>query len=107
MQLALVYQAKGQRQPALQALVRAMELAEPEGYVQIFVDEGEALAGLIRDVPLEYAGRLLAAFPRAKAGVTDAHPRAPALFGDLSPREVEVLRLVADGLSNKEIARQL
>jgi LuxR family maltose regulon positive regulatory protein len=109
-QLALVYQARGQRQPALQALTRAMELAEPEGYVQLFVDEGEALAGLIRDVPLEYAGRLLAALPGAKAGldgVMDARRRAPAPFGDLSPREIEVLRLVADGLSNKEIARQL
>jgi len=56
-------------------------------------------------VPLEYAGRLLAAFPGAKAG--PAGVASPAPFGDLSPREVEVLRLVADGLSNKEIARQL
>jgi LuxR family maltose regulon positive regulatory protein len=109
-QLALVYRARGQRQPALQALTRAMELAEPEGYVQLFVDEGEALAGLIRDVPLDYARRLLAAFPGAKAGpvgVTGVRQRAPALFDDLSPREVEVLRLVAEGLSNKEIALQL
>jgi LuxR family maltose regulon positive regulatory protein len=103
-QLALVYQARGQRQPALQVLAGAMELAEPEGYVQLFVDEGEALAGLLRDVPLDYAGRLLAAFPGAEAGPARA---TDAPFGDLSRREVEVLCLVAVGLSNKEIARQL
>jgi LuxR family maltose regulon positive regulatory protein len=95
---------------ALVPLERALKLAEPEGYVRTFVDEGEPMARLLYDaaahgIAPEYAGRLLSAFP----DVGPAQPKLPAsdLIEPLTARELEVLRLIADGHSNQEIAAEL
>jgi LuxR family maltose regulon positive regulatory protein len=110
---------------ALAALERALTLAEPEGYVQIFVDEGPPMLRLLeaqsakrkaQNDPLQpYRDRLLAAFQRqqgADAGSVQPVLRSNAptlqrLQEPLSPRELEVLRLVAQGLSNREIGERL
>lgn len=106
--IALAAQALGQSEKALSALGRALALAEPEGYVRIFVDEGRAVSGLLyeaasRGIKPEYAGRLLAAFPTA----VPPAPKQAGLVEPLSERELEVLRLIAEGLSNEEAAQRL
>ncbi len=106
--IALAAQALGQSEKVLSALGRALALAEPEGYVRIFVDEGRAVARLLyeaasRGIKPEYTGRLLAAFPTAGPPA----PKQAGLVEPLSERELEVLRLIAEGLSNEEAAQRL
>jgi LuxR family maltose regulon positive regulatory protein len=108
---ALAFQAKGNIARALAALEQAVSLAEPGGYVRIFADEGLPLARLIyeavaRGISPEYTGRLLAAFPALESAPT-SHQLSEEMVEPLSERELEVLRLVAEGLSNREIAQQL
>jgi LuxR family maltose regulon positive regulatory protein len=106
---ALARRIQGDADRALSALARALALAEPEGYVRTFVDEGEALArllhrALMRGIAPGYVGRLLAASGEsAQSGATVAQ----ALVEGLTERETEELRLIAAGLSNREIAREL
>lgn len=98
--------------PALTALAATLELAEPEGYVRIFVDEGQPMAELLyqaatRGIFPEYCGRLLASFPESKAVKNDTQAKAGELIEPLSEREVEVLQLISEGLSNSETAQRL
>jgi LuxR family maltose regulon positive regulatory protein len=109
---ALALQAQGQAEPALAALGRALCLAEPEGYVHTFVDGGEPIGALLRraaarGVEVDYVRTLLDALEceaRASEASATAHP---ALVEPLTERELEVLRLLAVGLPNKEIAGTL
>jgi LuxR family maltose regulon positive regulatory protein len=107
---ALASQKRGDLDAALAALERALTLAEPEGYVRVFVDEGPAMASLLRTAAKQgianrYVGRLLAAL-----GGTEEKPPTPdqeGLVEPLSDRELDVLRLLGSDLGGPEIAREL
>jgi LuxR family maltose regulon positive regulatory protein len=114
---ALAYEMQGDRSLALASLARALALAEAEGAIRLFVDQGPPMARLLaqaaaRGIAPDTTARLLAAFaadaPQPAGG---AHPRASApaqpLIEPLSERELEVLRLIAEGLSNQAIGAQL
>jgi LuxR family maltose regulon positive regulatory protein len=112
---ALAHEAQGNIPPALLSLERALTLAAPEGYIRLFVDEGEAMRLLIekqsrnRDHPLSgYVDKLLAAFTQPVAVPKPAliHQK-PDMIEPLSERELEVLKLLRSELSGPEIAREL
>ena len=103
-------QVWGDTDQALDTLSRALALAQPEGYVRMFVDEGAPMARLLyeaasRGITPEYAGRLLAAFPDVDA--VQPKPSPTEMVEPLSARELEVLGLIAEGHSNQEIAAKL
>ncbi len=119
---ALALDAQGYHQDALIALERAVVLAEPEGYIRIFIDEGEPMLTLLSKLfatghsARDYLQTLLAAAdhrdlghavpPMPASAQTYLKPMQP-LLDPLSERELEVLSLMADGASNTEIAEQL
>lgn len=105
---ALAFRAVGDTEAALTSLAESLALAEPEGYVRLFTSEGEPMrellrAAVARGVSTAYATRLLAALgdavPPAEGGVALPEP--------LTAREVEILRLIAAGMRNQEIADAL
>jgi LuxR family maltose regulon positive regulatory protein len=112
---ALVWQAEGDTGRAMTLLARALTLAEPEGFVRTFVDEGPSMARLLyeaatRGITPDYARRLLAAFPVAEpAQAEPLKTQAPESdsIEPLSERELEVLQLLAEGLTNQELASRL
>ena len=114
---ALADEVQGDIPSALVPLERALTLAEPEGYVRIFVDEGRPMAQLLSEAAAQgimpdYTGRLLAAFEAEEHESEDElhlppSLPAPSLTEPLSQRELEVLRLIAQGLSNREIGERL
>jgi LuxR family maltose regulon positive regulatory protein len=99
---------------ALPFLAEALTMAEPEGLVRTFIDEGAPLAALLQraaeqGIACPYAQRLLAAWEAdvlRKTGENAPSPPQP-LIEPLSQRELEVLRLAAEGLTNLEIAQTL
>ncbi len=106
---ALAYRAQGNVPKALSTLEQVLSLAEPEGYVRTFLDEGQPMAELLRqalskNIAPNYVARLLAAFDQEPEAITLA---MHALVEPLSDRELEVLRLIVAGLSNPEIAEEL
>jgi LuxR family maltose regulon positive regulatory protein len=109
---SLAFQALGDIDQALYCLGHALSLAEPEGFVRVFADKGEPMARLLyqaaeRRIAPEYAGRLLAAFPAVEPAPTALSRPSPEMIEPLSEREREVLLLIAEGLSNREIAQRL
>jgi LuxR family maltose regulon positive regulatory protein len=112
---SLAYQAKGDKDRAMTALENALTLAEPGRFIRTFVDEGPSMAQLLleavaRDIMPEYAQRLLAAFPASEPAQADAvsdHTPETELIEPLSEREVEVLHLIAERLTNQEVASRL
>ncbi|HRF50499.1 MAG TPA: LuxR C-terminal-related transcriptional regulator [Anaerolineales bacterium] len=110
---ALAYEAQNNLPGALKPLSLALSLAEPEGYVRVFVDEGPPMARLLYEAlaagsSSAYTQRLLEAFPglkrRLPADANEVH--GPGLE-PLSDRERDVLRLLAEGLSNQDIGDRL
>lgn len=107
---SLAQHALGNSRGALDAVREALALAEPEGYLRIFLDEGPRLRDLLRSATTRglagpYTPRVLLAFdaPRpAPAAVSNGEAVQP-----LTSREIEILRLIASGLRNQEIADTL
>jgi LuxR family maltose regulon positive regulatory protein len=121
--------AQKEETEALAALEHALTLAEPEGYIRTFVDEGEPMMQVIGNWRLvtgrsknltevqtrlmAYAEKLLEAFPNhaPQLPITIEQAHSPALqsslIDPLSARELEVLHLIAEGLSNLAIAQKL
>jgi LuxR family maltose regulon positive regulatory protein len=111
---ALALRAKGDADGALQHLGDALALAQPGGFIRVFVDEGLRMADLLSEAATKgimpgYVAKLLAAFEAEHQGGAAARDRGSSrdLLEPLSRRELEVLRLVAQGLSNQEISERL
>ncbi len=109
---ALAYQASGDNASAVISLIRALRLAEPEGYLRIFVREGEALTNLLQNIESKYGQRILAAFSAGQVSSYSGQDQANVherggLVDPLSERELEVLHLIAEGLKNQAIADKL
>ena len=113
--LAVICFAKGETDQALIHLENALTMARPEGYIRIFLDEGPPMARLLyealsREIAPDYIQRLLAAFPDDKSEQmhsTQTQSHESEWIEPLSERELEVLHLIAEGLSRQEIAAKL
>ncbi len=111
---AIALNRHGERAKAVQLLSDTLVLAEPGSFIRIFVDEGLPMAQLLSEAAAygimpDYIGRLLAAF-EAEAEISEGQfysPSTQPLIEPLSERELEVLQLIALGLSNQEISERL
>jgi LuxR family maltose regulon positive regulatory protein len=111
---SIAYHAQGDLPAALLPLQHALALAEPEGYVRMFLDEGPSMMQLLREASAreimpDYADKLLAAFEaeKRKSEAKPDLPPAQPLIESLSQREIKILQLIAQGLSNREIGERL
>jgi len=108
---AVAYYHQGKMETAVSHLTNALELAEPGGFIRLFLDEGDPIAMLLKRMRdeggrmNEYAHKLLVAFDIQSLQPSTLNPQP--LIEPLSPREIEVLQLVAQGYSNREISEQL
>ncbi len=111
---AVILQAHGEKDAAVQLLSEVLALAEPGGFIRTFIDEGIPMAQLLSEVAAhgmmpDYIGKLLAVFEAEEHKREDKSylPAAQPLIEPLSQRELEVLQLIALGLSNREISERL
>ncbi|OKP86062.1 transcriptional regulator [Paenibacillus helianthi] len=115
---AAVLYRNGDKSAATQALAEAMTMAQPGGFIRAFVDEGLPVERLLREAQvggelLDYRRKLLAAFEaenpqHSQLRSAQQLPRtSQPLIETLSGRELEILQLIAQGLSNREISERL
>jgi LuxR family maltose regulon positive regulatory protein len=114
---ALAHQMQEDIPAALTSLEQALKLAEPEGYMRIFLAEGASMAELIREAHTRgilphYTRKLLSAFEAERKGIGEETPPSAApvsgsLIEPLSQRELDILRLFKTELSGPEIAQEL
>lgn len=117
---AVAFHTYNDSQQAVESLVRALSLAEPEQPLRVFADEGHPIALLLEKIldmqrkgqlalPIssEYAARLLTAMGKRELSPPPTRRTTGHLADALSARELEVLHLLADGLESNEIAQRL
>ena len=112
---AVALQAHGEQDKAVQLLFDALAIASPGGFIRLFVDEGIPMAHLLSEAAAigmlpDSIGKLLAvleAEEQKREGTSSLPPPAQPLIEPLSRRELEVLHLIAQGLSNQEICERL
>jgi LuxR family maltose regulon positive regulatory protein len=107
---AIAFYAHDQKKQAVLALEEALTLAEGGGLIRIFVDEGAPMADLLSKAAAQgimpnFVSKLLGAFETV--GKQDASKSVQSLIDPLSERELEILQLIAQGLSNREISERL
>lgn len=102
---SLAYTAQEQRTQAAHTLIKALKLAEPEGYMRLFLDEGRPLADLLQAILPTLADESLGRYARRLLAFGQSAD--VAMIEPLSPQERRVLRLLSAGLSNPEIADEL
>jgi len=111
---AVALEAHGEQDQAVHLLCDALALAEPGGFIRLFVDEGRPMAHLLSEAAAygrmpDYIGKLLAVCEAEEQKSEDTSSRLPAqpMIEPLSARELEVLHLMAQGLSNQEMSERL
>jgi LuxR family maltose regulon positive regulatory protein len=111
---AIAYHAQGDLPAALLPLQHALALAEPQGFIRMFLDEGSSMLQLLREtsarkIKPDYTDKLLADFESEKRKSEDKPDLllAQSLIEPLSQRELKILQLIAQGLSNREIGDRL
>ncbi len=112
---AVALHMESEQDQAVHLLFDALALAEPGGFIRLFVDEGRPMAHLLSQaealgVMQDYTGKLLAivkAEEHKREDPSSLPPPAQSLIEPLSRRELEVLRLIAQGLTNQEIGERL
>ncbi len=111
---ALLHHAQGDEPAACEALGRAVSLAQPGGFIRLFVDPGPGLIKVLTSLELEeegqrYVGRILAAFQadRESQAGEPLEQRTTQMSAAMTNRELEILGLLADRLSRQEIADRL
>jgi LuxR family maltose regulon positive regulatory protein len=107
---AVALHLQGEDNKALDQLRVVLTQTEPEGFIRLFIDQGLPMAHLLREaiargVMPDYIGNLLAAFDAEPQ--QGEHKSTQTLIEPLSPRELEVLQLIAQGLSNNDISAKL
>jgi len=109
---AVAHQGSGNSKEALTVLKDALSLGEHSNYIRIFIDEGAAMAKLLYEaakqgISPEYCGKLLGCLAHIDHDDQSQSPLESEMIEPLSSREIEVLNLIAEGLSNREIAERL
>jgi LuxR family maltose regulon positive regulatory protein len=120
---AQMHAVLGEQSASREDYVKALELAEPEGFVGVFVEQGQPVAEALTDlakqnqlgaISIEYIERILAAFSKSRllldqqpAVDTPAENGQMVLIEPLTDRELDVLRLMTEGLKYREIAERL